>query len=74
MPGDTTAIVSAQAENSAGQLLAPLTVEHLGRVDSFDWLTQVVIKLPDQLAHAGDVWLRVNLRGQPSNRALININ
>jgi predicted enzyme related to lactoylglutathione lyase len=40
---------------------------------ALDWLTQVVVRLPDELAQAGDVWVSVNLRGQTSNEVLFNV-
>ena len=60
------------AENSGlGSVLLP--IEHIGRVPGFDWLTQITVVLPDGLANAGDVWVRVVLRGLSSNQARISI-
>ena len=59
------------AENSAvGRVSLP--IEDVARVPGFDWLTQITVVLPDGLANAGDVWVRVVLRGLSSNQALIS--
>lgn len=60
------------AENSAlGSVSLP--IEHVGKVPGFDWLTQITVLLPQGLANAGDVWVRVVLRGLSSNQARISI-
>jgi uncharacterized protein (TIGR03437 family) len=51
----------------------PLTVEYVGRVPGYDWLTQINVKLPDELENAGDVSLSINLRGLSSNKAMLSI-
>ena len=70
--GETRPAVTAQAEDSQGTLHS-LTVEHVGKVPNFDWLTQVIIKPPMALKDGGDVWVRVSVRGVLSNRALVTI-
>lgn len=72
LAGENISVFTAQAENSQ-QTIFPLTVEYVGKVQGLDWLTQINIKLPDTLANAGDVWLSISLRGQPSNKVLIQI-
>jgi M6 family metalloprotease-like protein len=69
LPGENISVVSAQAEDLVG--VYPLTVEFVGKVPNFDWLTQIVVKLPDALANAGDVQVSVSLRGVPSNRVIV---
>ncbi len=60
------------AENSGlGSVLLP--IEHVGKVPGFDWLSQITVVLPDRLANAGDVWVRVVLRGLSSNQARISM-
>lgn len=71
-PGEGFSAVTAQAED-AQHMVHPLTVEFVGRVPNFDWLTQINIRLPDDLANAGDVWISISLRGVPSNSALFGI-
>jgi len=70
LPGETVSAVTAQAENSQHRIYS-LPVEFVGKVPPYDWLTQVVVLLPDELAN--DVWVSINLRGVLSNKALISI-
>ncbi len=64
--------VTAQAEDSAHRIYA-LTVEHAGTVPNLDSLTQITVKLPDELAGGGDVSVSISLRGTTSNKALMSI-
>src|ERR1043166_8914865 len=63
---------SAEAEAS-GKRIFPLKVESVSRVPGFEGLTQITIRLDDLLADAGDVLLRISLRGMTSNRVRIAI-
>jgi hypothetical protein len=65
-------VLLAQAED-AQQRTYPLTIEYAGKVPKFEWITQVVIKLPDELKNIGDVWMSIKLRGAISNKALVRI-
>jgi hypothetical protein len=69
--GETASAVTATAEDSQGTV-RPLTVEFVGKVPNFFWLTQVVVKLNDQIL-PGDVKVRVSLHGVPSNALLVNV-
>lgn len=68
--GENISVLTAQAEDSQQRLL-PLTVEYVGKVPNFNWLTQITVRLPDGLA--GDIRVSINLRGVVSNKALISI-
>jgi len=72
LPGEDVSAVTAQAEDN-GHKTYPLKVEYVGKVPGFDWLTQVVIRLPDDFVNAGDFLLSVNLRGAVSNKVVIGI-
>jgi hypothetical protein len=72
MPGESLSVVTAQAEDSAHRIF-PLTVEYVGKVPNFDWYTQVNVRLPDELAGAGDVLVSVSLRGAVSNKVVVGI-
>lgn len=72
LPGEDISVVTAQVED-AGHKIYPLKVEYVGKVPGFEWLTQVVIKLPDDSVNAGDVLVSVSLRGAVSNKAIIGI-
>jgi hypothetical protein len=50
-----------------------LNVEFVGKVPTLDWLTQVIVRLPDELAQAGDVWISIKLHGQTSNEVLFGV-
>lgn len=71
-PGEDYSIVTAQAEGAAGRIY-PLTVEYVGRVSQLDGVSQVIVKLPDELANAGDVWMSISLRGAASNKVLVKL-
>jgi hypothetical protein len=70
--GETAAAVTATAEDSLGTV-RPLTVEFVDKVPNFFWLTQVVVKLNDQLPTPGDVKIRISLHGQTSNAVLTGV-
>lgn len=72
LPGEDISVVTAQAEDSAHRIY-PLTVESLGKVSSFDWFSQVNVRLPDGLAGAGEVLVSVSLRGAVSNKVILGI-
>ena len=71
-PGDNTSAVTAQAEDSQNRIF-PLKVEFVGKVPRFDWLTQVNVKLPDELANVGEVRVSINVRGTSSNKVPLRI-
>jgi hypothetical protein len=72
LPGETASAVTAEAQDG---LLAryPLNVEYVGPVSDFPWLTQVVVRLPDNLGDVGDVLVGITLHGATSNRVRIGI-
>lgn len=71
MPGESISVVTAQAEDSAHRIY-PLSVEYVGKVPMFDWLTQLNVRLPDGLG-AGDVLVSVSVRGAASNKVIVGI-
>lgn len=71
--GESASSVTAQAEDAQGRVY-PLAIEYVGKVPSADALTQVVAKLPDELARGGDVRVSITVRGATSNKALISIS
>lgn len=72
LPGENVSALTVLAEDSQHRVF-PLTVEYVGRVQGYDWLTQINVKLPDELENAGDVSLSINLRGLSSNKAMLSI-
>ncbi len=74
MPGEDASVVTAQIEDVQNRIY-PMTVEYVGKVPNFDWLTQVVVRLPDEVSNYGEGWwVNINVRGAVSNRAQILIN
>ena len=69
--GEQASLVTASAEDSTGTV-RPLTVESARKVPNFPWLTQVVVKLTDQIV-PGDVKIRVSVHGQTSNPVLVTL-
>ena len=64
--------VTARAEDAALNVY-PLTVEFVGKVPGFDWLTQVVVRLPDNTPASQPIFVSVSLGGQTSNKARIRM-
>jgi hypothetical protein len=71
-PNENASAVTALAEDAQGKSY-PLTVEYVGKVPNFDWLTQVIVKPPDELKGGGDVWISIGTHGVNSNRALVTL-
>lgn len=72
LSGENSAVVTALAEDSQGSY--PLMVESVRKVPNFNWLTQVVVRLPDQLANKDEVLVSIALRGIASNKALVKLH
>jgi hypothetical protein len=71
-PGENASAVTATAEDLQGTV-RPLMVEFIGRVPTTDWLTQVVVKLNDQITIVGDVKIRITLHGATSNPVVVSV-
>ena len=71
-PGETISAITAQAEDSLGQVF-PLTVEALATVPNFTWLKQVVVKLPDEIANKVEVRISIKVRGIASNKVIVKV-
>lgn len=72
LPGDNASAVSATAEDSQGTVRT-LEVEFVGKVPTTDWLTQVVLKLNDQITSVGDIKIKITLHGATSNTVLVGV-
>ena len=51
----------------------PLTVEYVGKLAEANWLTQINLRLPDEVANLNDIMVSIRLRGVTSNKVLINL-
>ena len=72
MAGESNATVTVLAEDDRG-LKFQLPVDSVHPVPNFDWLTQIVVRLPNELIGATNVRISFNLRGASSNQAAINL-
>jgi beta-glucanase (GH16 family) len=71
--GDGPASIVAQADDGNGNTF-PLTVEWVGRLPNFDWITMVIARLPDQLANADHALISVAAHNQLSNQVLVSLS
>ena len=71
-PGDNSSVVTAQAQDLLGHTFS-LPVESIAKVPSFDWLTQVIVRLPDQVSNLNQITVTVSSRGQTSNPAIMQL-
>ena len=67
---DFHTVVGAQLKNQQGATYT-LPVEFVGKVPGYDWLTEVVVRLDEQVTDVGDLNITLTLRGAPTNTTLI---
>jgi hypothetical protein len=72
LPGEDASAVKVQAQDAKGRTYT-LQVEYLATLPGFPWLTQAVIKLPDDVFAPGDLRMSISLRGVTSNNVFINL-
>jgi hypothetical protein len=68
-PGET---IIVQAQDSQNRVY-PLLVEDVQKVPNFDWLSQIVVRLPDSIDVEGDFQISITFRGTTGNKALISL-
>jgi probable HAF family extracellular repeat protein len=73
MPGEIVAPPTVEAEDSQHRTVS-LPVEFFGKVPKAGWLTQIVVRLPDEVDGAGNLQLSVTFRGRVSNKAIVTVN
>ena len=73
LPGETMAVVSARAVTYFGAIY-DLPVEYVGRVPGFNWLSNVVVRLPDDQTLNGNIWVSISVRGVGSNSVMVEIS
>jgi len=69
IPGETIVV---QAQDSQNRIYS-LVVEDVRKVPGLDWLSQIVVRLPDSIESEGDFQISITFRGTPGNKALISI-
>ena len=67
LPNENSSAVTARAED-AQMNVYPLIVEYVGPTPNLAGTSEVVLKLPDNLPAAQDIFVSVTLRGQTSNK------
>jgi hypothetical protein len=72
LPSENISVVNVQAEDSQHRIFS-LPVEFVGKVPDLDWLTQINVRLPDELSTGGDMLMKITVRGLASNEAKIRI-
>jgi len=69
---ETPSSVMVQLEDNQNHIY-PLVVEDLRKVPNLDWLSQIVVKLPDSIATEGDFRISITFRGTTGNKPVIRI-
>jgi uncharacterized protein (TIGR03437 family) len=72
LPNENSLAVTARLED-ASQNMFPLAVEFVGKVPGFDWLTEIVVRLPDNTPVNQTLNVSVTLRGKTSNKVKVRI-
>jgi hypothetical protein len=70
--GEDLSAITAQAEDSQHRVYV-LPVETAEEVPNFTWIKGVTVKLPDELQGAGNVFVKIGLRGTLSNQVVLSI-
>ncbi|HEX8709432.1 MAG TPA: hypothetical protein VF723_14400 [Pyrinomonadaceae bacterium] len=72
-PGEDASAVTVVAEDSQNRVYL-LPVEYVGKVPGFSWLTQVTVRLPEELAKVGNVMVSISLHGKTSSKVALQVN
>jgi glucose/arabinose dehydrogenase len=72
LPGENSSAVTARAEDAALNVY-PLSVEFVGKVAGFDWLTEIVVRLPDNAPFGQSLLVSATLRGKTTNKVRVRI-
>jgi uncharacterized protein (TIGR03437 family) len=72
LPNENSLAVTARLEDASLNMF-PLAVEFVGKVSGFDWLTEIVVRLPDNTPVNQTLNVSVTLRGKTSNKVKVRI-
>ena len=72
LPGENASAVTMRAEDAA-QNVFPLTVEFVGKVPGFDWLTEIIVRLPNNTPANQSLFVSATLRGATTNKVRIRM-
>lgn len=67
----TSPPTQVQAEDSQ-QIIHQLPIEHIGQVENTN-LTQIIVRLPDELDRTRGAWMSVSANGATSNKAFLSL-
>lgn len=70
--GEGPSALVVQVQDSQNRIY-PLVVEDVRKVPNLDWLSQIVVRLPDSIDVEGDYQISITFRGTTGNKALISI-
>jgi uncharacterized protein (TIGR03437 family) len=70
--GETYSIVSAQGQDPFGTSY-PLQIEFADKVPGYNWLAQIIVRVPDQWTGTGDLSITLSLRGVASNKVFVSM-
>jgi hypothetical protein len=66
LQGEDQSVVSASAIDAQGTVY-PLMIEYAGTVPGYNWLSSVIVKVPDSLSINGEISVNITVHGQSSN-------
>ncbi|PYS50044.1 MAG: hypothetical protein DMF68_08310 [Acidobacteria bacterium] len=72
LAGEGANALTADAEDSTHRHYT-FTVENVTPFPGYEWMSQVTLRLSDDIGDVGDVLLRINLHGMSSNRVRVGI-
>jgi len=72
LQGEDFSVVTVQAVDTQNTPYL-LSVEYVGKVPGFNWLSSVIVRLPDTQSFSGDLSIGVSLHGANSNGAVLSI-
>ena len=70
--GEGASAVTATAEDTGGTVRT-LTVESVNTPPTAEWITQIVVKLNDQITPAQDIKVKITVHGVSSNTVLVAV-
>ena len=70
--GEDLSAITVQVEDSQHKVYV-LPVESIAEVPNFTWMKGVTVKLPDELQGAGNVFVKIYLRGKAGNQVALSI-
>jgi uncharacterized protein (TIGR03437 family) len=72
MAGENSSAVTARAEDASLNAYS-LTVEFVGPLPGVDWVTQIVVRLPDNTPAGQTLFVSATLRGKTTNKIRVRI-